>query len=90
MLVLTRRPGEEIVIGEGIRVTVVAIGPRKVRLGITAPADVTVDRMEVHERRTQQPLQPQPTESNVSRPAGEVRPQRFGKVLASSRPGGNR
>jgi carbon storage regulator len=89
MLVLTRRPGEEIVIDGGIRVTVVAIGPRKVRLGITAPADVTVDRMEIHERRAQQTFQPKPTESDVPRPAGEAQPQRFGMVLASARKGSN-
>ncbi|MBI3463792.1 MAG: carbon storage regulator [Planctomycetes bacterium] len=53
MLVLTRRVGEEIVIGGEIRVTVVALRGEKVRLGVTAPADVRVDRHEVHERRGQ-------------------------------------
>ncbi len=51
MLVLTRRLGEEIVIDGDIRVTVVAIKGNQVRLGITAPKCVTVDRGEVHERR---------------------------------------
>ena len=53
MLVLTRRLGEEIVIDGDIRVTVVAISPGKVRLGITAPAHVAIDRLEVHERKEQ-------------------------------------
>jgi carbon storage regulator len=53
MLVLTRRVGEEIVIDGDIRVTVVAVGPSKVRIGVTAPPHVKVDRMEVHERREQ-------------------------------------
>ena len=51
MLVLTRRSGEEIVIDGDIRVIVVAVKGDKVRLGITAPPSVSVDRSEVHERR---------------------------------------
>ena len=53
MLVLTRRIGEEIVIGGNIRVTVVAVEGNKVRLGITAPRDVSVDREEVYARRAE-------------------------------------
>ncbi len=51
MLVLTRRIGEEIVIDGSIRVTIVAIQEGRVRLGVTAPANVRVDRQEIHERR---------------------------------------
>jgi carbon storage regulator CsrA len=51
MLVLTRRVGEEIVIGGEIRVTVVAIKGDRIRLGVDAPNFVRVDRQEVHERR---------------------------------------
>jgi carbon storage regulator len=51
MLVLTRRIGEEIVIDDHIRITVVAIKGEKIRLGITAPASVRVDRKELHDRR---------------------------------------
>jgi carbon storage regulator len=51
MLVLTRRCGEEIVIGGNIHVTVLSVQGDKVRLGITAPRSVSVDRQEVHERR---------------------------------------
>lgn len=51
MLVLTRRIGEKIVIDSVISLTVVAIRGDKVRLGITAPPSVCVDRSEVHERR---------------------------------------
>lgn len=50
MLVLTRRLGETIVIGNNIRLTVVSIGPGRVKLGIEAPADVRIDRQEIHER----------------------------------------
>ena len=53
MLVLSRRPGEEIVIGDNIRVTILAVNGDHIRLGITAPPAVTVDRQEVHERRAE-------------------------------------
>ena len=51
MLVLSRKVGEEIVVGSNIRIAVVAIQGEKVRIGITAPKDVTVDRQEVHDRK---------------------------------------
>ncbi len=47
MLVLTRKPGERILIGEDIRVTVVRIGPNTVRLGIEAPRGVNIVRSEI-------------------------------------------
>ena len=53
MPVLTRRIGEEIVIGGHVRVRVVFLKGDKVRLGISAPDSVTVDRQEVHERRAE-------------------------------------
>jgi carbon storage regulator CsrA len=52
MLVLTRKVGEEIVIGNDIHLLVVAIDGPKVRIGISAPREVVVDRQEIHERRT--------------------------------------
>jgi carbon storage regulator len=51
MLILSRKIGEEIVISDNIRIKVVAIDSGKVRIGITAPKDVIVDRQEVHDRR---------------------------------------
>jgi carbon storage regulator len=51
MLVLTRKVGEEIVIGDNIRLTVVAVHGQQVRIGIRAPKEVVVDRQEVAERR---------------------------------------
>lgn len=51
MLVLTRRLGQEIVIDGRIRIQVTAVQGDRVRLGITAPKDVLVDRAEVHECR---------------------------------------
>jgi carbon storage regulator len=55
MLVLTRRPGEEIVIDGNIRVTVVSVRGDHIRIGIEAPPSVVVDRQEIHERRQRCP-----------------------------------
>lgn len=52
MLVLSRRLGETILIGDEIQVTVVAVQGKKVRLAISAPPYVPVDREEVRERRS--------------------------------------
>ena len=48
MLVITRKLDEAIVIGDGIEVRVLRVGREGVRLGVTAPADVTVHRLEVY------------------------------------------
>jgi carbon storage regulator len=50
MLVLTRKPGQSIMIGDGIEVQVLSVAGEKVRLGITAPRDVGIFRNEVYER----------------------------------------
>jgi carbon storage regulator len=49
--VLSRRIGEEVVIGRDVRLTIVAVKGQTVRLGIVAPPTVSVDRKEVRERR---------------------------------------
>ena len=51
MLVLSRKLNESIVIADNIVVTIVEVRGDKVRLGIDAPREITVDRSEVHERR---------------------------------------
>lgn len=51
MLVLSRMRDEVIVIGDGIEVQIVDIRGDKVRLGITAPRNVAVDRKEVAEKK---------------------------------------
>lgn len=50
MLVLSRKRGEAIRIHDDIVVTVIQLGRGRVQLGIQAPADVTVNREEVHRR----------------------------------------
>jgi carbon storage regulator len=54
MLVLSRKIGQEIVIGNDIRITVVAMQGENVRIGVTAPKGVVVDRQEIHEKRNGQ------------------------------------
>ena len=50
MLVLTRKPGQSIMIGDGVEVQVLSVTGEKVRLGITAPRDVDIFRDEVYDR----------------------------------------
>lgn len=47
MLVLSRKPGERILIGDNVAVTIVRIGPNTVRLGIDAPRDMNIVREEL-------------------------------------------
>lgn len=54
MLVLTRKAGEGIVIGDDIRITVVELKGGGVRIGIDAPRTTKVHRLEVYERIIQE------------------------------------
>jgi carbon storage regulator len=56
MLVLTRRPGESIMVGENIVVTVIEIKGGQVRIGIDAPREVDVYREEIYEQVKQENL----------------------------------
>ncbi|MBS1818549.1 MAG: carbon storage regulator CsrA [Acidobacteria bacterium] len=49
MLVVTRKRGESIVVGDGIEIQVVSVGRQGVRIGVTAPRDVPVHRREVYD-----------------------------------------
>ena len=50
MLILTRRIGEKIVIGEEVTVTILAAKGYQVRIGIEAPREVPVNREEIQQR----------------------------------------
>jgi carbon storage regulator len=50
VLILTRRIGEAVIIGDEISVTVMSINGNQVRVGVNAPRDVPVYREEIYER----------------------------------------
>ena len=50
MLILTRRAGESLIIGDYVKVTVLNIKGSQIRLGIEAPQDISVHREEVYQR----------------------------------------
>ena len=52
MLVLTRKQGERIIIGENIEVIVLQIHANRVKLGFEAPKEVPVQRAELHQKIT--------------------------------------
>ena len=54
MLILTRRVGETLMIGDNVSVTVLRVKGNQVRLGVNAPKDVSVHREEIFERIKQE------------------------------------
>ena len=50
MLILTRKAGEAVIIGDNVTVAIVGVKGSQVRVGISAPKDVTVHRKEIYER----------------------------------------
>jgi len=50
MLILTRRVGEVMIIGDDVSVVILGVKGNKARLGITAPKDITIHREEIYKR----------------------------------------
>ncbi len=57
MLILTRRVGETLMIGDDVSVTVLGVKGNQVRIGVNAPREVSVHREEIYERIKQEKQQ---------------------------------
>jgi len=91
MLVLSRQRDETIMIGDDIEVTVVDIRGDKVRLGITAPKEISVHRKEVYEaikRENRDAAQPKIKPEDIAQ-LGKVNPKPANPNAGGGNSGGN-
>lgn len=72
MLVLTRRLGEAINIGEDITITIVDIDGKQVKLGVIAPRDVEIFREEVYDRIKEENIRAAETSSDELKKAAQI------------------
>ena len=50
MLILTRKLGESVIIGDNVKITVVEVNKHQIKLGVDAPKNIAVHREEVHKK----------------------------------------
>lgn len=75
VLILTRRPGERVVIGEDIFVSVMSVSGHSVRLGIEAPGGVPIYREEIWQAVRDENRAEAAGDAIASQPAGEGEPE---------------
>jgi len=82
MLVLSRQRDESIMIGDDVKITIVDVRGDKVRLGITAPREIPVHRMEIYEaiqrekrEKAEKQTQEQPAEAAQKQPKRNTKKQ---------------
>jgi carbon storage regulator len=72
MLILTRRVGETVVIGNDVDVTVLGVKGNQVRLGVKAPREVTVHREEIFQRIAREQQNGNGADHDAVIPSGEA------------------
>jgi carbon storage regulator len=89
MLILTRRVGETIVIGDDVIITVLGIKGNQVRIGINAPKDVSVHREEIYQRIQQEkntaPVATLPKQEEVAPVTTTIRKKREPKIVKTDK-----
>jgi carbon storage regulator len=89
MLVLSRKPHEDILVGKGITIRVLAISGKTVRLGITCPKEIPIRRGEVEPKRQLETNAKGPSATDLVAPCavastGRPRSKRSGSLLTLS------